>query len=1635
MAKRQDSDAEPHPTPHDLVGPGLEFAVVGMGASAGGLSAFKKFFNAMPIDSGAAFVLVPHLDPTHQSLMVELVARQTKMPVCEARDGMSLEPNHVYVIPPNKYLTLQQRRLQLSELSEKHVAPTAIDGFFRSLAREQLDHAIGIVLSGTSSHGTPGIKEIKLVGGMVMAQRPETAEYDSMPRHAIATGLVDYILPPEEMPAALLRYLQHPYIQTARSPVSNDDSIRKELNRILAVLKASSKHDFRSYRSNMLQRRVLRRMGICHLEHFADYVDYLQTNPAEVTALYNDLLIGVTQFFRDAEAFQVLEQRVIPELLGSVNNVSTVCGIGNPRPPTLRVWIPACASGEEAYSIGMLLLEQIGSSKRVVEIQIFATDIDERSLEGARQGIYLESNIEGVSPERRQRFFTKIDSQHWQVNKQLRETITFAPQNLIGDAPFSKLDLISCRNLLIYLEPSVQAKIIRLFHFSLKDRGYLMLGPAESIGREIDLFEPISKKWRVFRRRGPVRRELLEIPIVATDERRRLRLPHLEVSPSPAMGYKELLQRLVLDNFAPAAVLINHKYEIVSVLGPLVRYLEFPPGEITNDVLAMARPGLRTKIRTAVYKAFQSGNSVTEPNARVKRDGKYFACSIAVKPVMESKDAAGLLLVTFQDHAMSEAIAVAGLASVNPSDEIESHLLRHLEEELKFTREDLQSTIEEYESSTEELKASNEEVMSMNEELQSANEELESSKEELQSLNEELSTVNSQLQESVEELDRSNSDLTNLMASSEVATLFLDTQLRIQRFTPYVARLLNLRDSDVDRPISDLSLKFDDGSLLEDCRAVLEKKVPREKEVWTKNEATRLSWQLAEAGQKNVPTKSDHDERGPQCYLRRILPYRTGDQRIDGVVITFFDITDRLLAETRARRLAAVLLDANDAIIVHDFEGRILAWNRGAKRLYGYSEPAALRMNIRDIVPEGKRAEAWDYVQSLLKNEAVGKFETQRLAKDGQLRDMELTVTAYRNEHGELMGVATTERDISERNFLARSLEQVNQTLELRVAEQTQQFRLLAEAVSHLGEGVLIAGNSVDWPGPQIVFVNEALCRITGYSAEELIGQTPRMLQGPESQKEPLSKIKQNLATNHCCAVELKNYRKDGSTYDAELFITPLFNAQGKRTHFVSIHRDISARKRAEANLKYQEELARSIIDALSAHVALLDSQGTIVRVNAAWERFARENQAERLERVGVGANYLEVCRKSSSAGDAFAAEALEGIQAILNHSSSEFQLEYPCHSGQQQLWFILSVTPIDSPGGGVVIAHRNITELKRAEALARAREEQLSAILNTAADAIITIDARGTITLINRSTERLFGYSAEEMLGKNVNMLMPSPFREEHDSYLARYIQTGEAKIIGIGREVLGERKDGSIFPMDLAVSEVDHSRTFTGIIRDISDRTELQKHVLEIAAEQDRRIGQELHDNVQQQLTGLGMLAKSLANVLQKQARPEFGKAERLAQGLADVTKITHLLARGLIPVEIDSQGLHAALTELAENTQEMYGVECRFRGLEPLALADNFVATHLFRIAQEAITNALKHGRATTIEIVLERRAERIALVVLDNGIGIDLKDKNTSGKGLRIMRYRAGLIGATLDIKPGVRSGTQVTCSLSRKNRAL
>jgi two-component system, chemotaxis family, CheB/CheR fusion protein len=633
-------------------------------------------------------------------------------------------------------------------------------------------------------------------------------------------------------------------------------------------------------------------MGLSHIEELPTYLEFLRDNPREITALYKDLLIGVTSFFRESEAFQVLEHRVVPELVARATEEQPI-----------RVWVPGCATGEEAYSIAILLVEAFQAASKAPRIQIFASDIDEESLEVARQGIYPESIASDVSPARIARFFVHVDEHHLQVAKLIREICIFAPQNLIGDAPFSRLDLVSCRNVLIYLEPDVQAKIISLFHFALKPDGYLLLGASETVGRHTDRFEPVSKKWRLYRRIGSTRRELVDIPIIPRGDRR-LSPTLVEPPPLPRRAV-EWMERQLLADHTPAAVLIDVAQDTLCYHGPVVDYLDFPRGEPTRNFLALARPGLRTRLRAAIRTAVREDRTVTDTDCRVNRGGAHIPCAISVSPLRDEKEA-GLLLVTFRDRLQARA-SERGEKPIE-----ESAVVRQLEQELDTTRADLQSALEEVESSNEEHKISNEEVLSMNEELQSANEELETSKEELQSLNEELSTVNSQLVEKVDELEHVKSDLLNLMNSTEIATIFLDADLRIQSFTPATSKLMSLVASDVGRPIRDFSTRFTDESLLEDARQVMELLTPIEKDVKTEGDA--------------------------RFYSRRILPYRTLDGRIAGVVVNLVDITDRKRAEAllaavnkelahRINRSEEELGTTQESLIESETRFRLLAEN------------------------------------------------------------------------------------------------------------------------------------------------------------------------------------------------------------------------------------------------------------------------------------------------------------------------------------------------------------------------------------------------------------------------------------------------------------------------------------------------------------------------------------------------------------------------------------------------------------------------------------------------------------------------------------------------------------------------------------
>ncbi len=861
------------------------FPIVGVVASAGGLTAMNQLLGAITVDCGIAFVLVPHLDPKQESQMVAILSKACELPVVEVTDAMVPEANRVYVIPSKYYLTIRDGSFHLSQPTESEIRETAIDIFLRSLAADLGERSIGIVLSGTGSHGTLGIRDIKLAGGMAIAQEPATAEFDTMPASVIREGLSDYVLPPAEMPETLKRYMQQPYLNSATSPTMGIPAEDGQLDAIVELLRQHTQFDFRNYRKNMVLRRIQRRMGLHQLETSTQYDQLLKNDPAEILALYRDLLISVTAFFRDPEAYDALSTQLRTEpAIREANRLP------------FRVWVPGCATGEEAYSLALLLIEcldenndsQLDRSSSSKRFQLFASDVDEAAIAVARTGIYPVSISADLSKDRLERFFTKAGDAHYQIGKQLRDAIVFSRQNVINDPPFSRLDLISCRNLLIYLEPEMQQQLLSLFHFALADDGLLFLGPAESLGQASDLFEPVSKKWRIFQKLPTSIRGQLAFPIGTANASQSVQV-NAPTKVPPRQAYKTLVEKSLIANYTPATALINRRHEVLYVAGPIVDYLEFPAGELTQNLLAMCRPGLRTKLRFACQKCMAEDTDASFVTA-IERGEDSVLCSVHIRVANLPDDAERLMLVNFVDKPSR------GEGSINPKLKRgyftrllhhirlgPTHLLRdrrqqapetnyvhQMEQELQTNSEELRGVIAELEGANEDLKSSNEEIMSMNEELQSANEELETSKEELQSLNEELSTVNFELLDKVHELDVANNDILNLIASTEIATLFLDSNLHIQRFTPPTVALFNLRLTDLGRPLGDITPRFDDAELQSDCQKVVKGSAPIQHEI---------------AGQNS------------RLYLRRILPYRSTSDHISGVVITFVDLTDRLRLE------------------------------------------------------------------------------------------------------------------------------------------------------------------------------------------------------------------------------------------------------------------------------------------------------------------------------------------------------------------------------------------------------------------------------------------------------------------------------------------------------------------------------------------------------------------------------------------------------------------------------------------------------------------------------------------------------------------------------------------------------------------
>ena len=1081
------------------------FRIAAVGASAGGLKAFEELLSALPAQPGIAFVLVPHLAPQYESHLAEILAHSTKLPVSEVKNGERVQPDRIYIIAPNRAMQIKQGVLRLSEFGHKADWRNPIDSFFYSLAADQKTNAIGVLLSGEGSDGTEGLKAIKAGGGTTFAQSEKTASHLSMPHSAVEAGSVDFILSPAEIGKRI-----SPARPGGPGPAGAGLAAKPAedpLTGILDLLRTAKGVEFELYKRSTLRRRIQRRMALRRIHDPEKYFRLLASDAAELEQLYRDILICVTSFFREPESFRELKRTIYPRLLKNRRANEPI-----------RIWVPGCSTGEEVYSHAINLVEFLGPKVSQTPFQVFATDVNPAVIEKARAGLYPKKIKAHVSPERLRRFFTETRD-GYRIVPAIRERCVFAAKNLVQDPPFTNLDLISCRNLLIYLGPALQEKAMRIFQYALKPHGILMLGHSETTGEFFGGFSPVKAKRKVFSERTTASASRLDFfksgRFLETEPA--FKLPYYGERGQVKQAQEEADLRGELDSILPAryipnGVIVNGELEILRFLGNISAYLRPAPGRPSLNLRRMASSGLLLELRTAIHVAKKTACAVRKEISLPKPGGGPGRIQVEVLPVNGSSH----FLILFEELL---APAPGQKPAAAAPGEKDSRRVVQLKEDLAVSAEHLKAIIEEQESTNSRLKSSNEELLSNNEELQSVNEEFETSKEELQSANEELITSTEELGDANQILNRSNSDFSNLLANIDIPVVLLGADLTIRRFTPPAAEALDLSPDKIGRHITEVKLPL----LVPDLKQRL--------------------LNVIKTGQ--VQKLEVADTRGKWYYLF-IRPYRTDKNkaeksRTEGAVLALVDIQDRKLAEKNLLRLATLVLDSNDAVIIIDLKGRITAWNKGAQRMYGYSEKEALGMNISRLMPEKTRMRAKDLVRV-----SAGPIETRRRARDGRVLDVLLTVTVLRDEKGRPVEVAETERDITEQKQTER---------ERKLAEKNT--LRLANSVLDSNDAVIICDLK-----DRILAWNKGAQKMYGYSEKEALAMSIRRLMP----KNKLIKARE-LVRVSAAPIEAQRCTKGGRTLDVLLTVTVLRDDRGRPVEVATTERDITERKGAEREL------------------------------------------------------------------------------------------------------------------------------------------------------------------------------------------------------------------------------------------------------------------------------------------------------------------------------------------------------------------------------------------------------------------------------------------------------------------------------------
>ncbi len=1510
--------------------------IVGVGASAGGLEAFTLLLRHLPADTGFGFVLVQHLDPEHASALTQLLARATAMRVREATHNGRVEANCVYVIPPNRSLGIAQGVLKLQPRARDRTALRSIDHFLEALAKDQRERAIGVILSGTATDGTLGLEAIKAEGGLTFAQ-DDSARYDSMPRSAVAAGCVDLELSPPAIARELARIAKHPSVAgrpveraNPATPTALDDTAAgppeeaKAYQQILLLLRNHSGVDFSLYKATTIHRRITRRMVLNRHATLSRYAEFLRGNTKELDALYADALINVTSFFRNPEVFDVLRQKVFPKLLQERGD------------EPVRVWVLGCSTGQEAYSLAMAFTEAADDVVRARKLQVFATDLSEANLVKARHGFYTKTLVQDISPERLRRFFVEEDG-GFRIIKPLREVVVFARQNVISDPPFSRMDLISCRNVMIYFEPALQKKVLPTFHYALKPGGCLLLGASESIGGFTHLFGALDKRHKIFGRKTgatavlqlPLRKEGKALPA-------RGRAPRATLTPAarPGGGPDPLrteinaereADRVTVNQFAPAGVLINADLQILQFRGQTGAFLEPPMGKASFDLLKMAREGLMLPLRATITRASRDNTTARLEHVPVRRDGETCIVNVEVVPLRNLKERCFLVLFEeVQPAAAATAPPARPLMAKTPrrvERAAESARVTSLERDLAETRDYLQSIQEYQEAANEELQASNEEGQSANEELQSLNEELETSKEELESTNEELTTVNDEMTSRNTELSRLNSDLTNVETATKFVIVLLGRDLTVRRFSAQAETQFRLLASDVGRPIGAVRHNL----VLPDLETIIALVIANVREC-----------------EREV---RDHAGR---WYSLRVRPYLTVDNKVDGAVLVLLDIDDlkrtEQLISAAHEHAEAIIRTVPNPLVTLTADLRVQSTNDAFNRSFKVA-PAAIKGHYFFEIDRG----AWNTpkLHQLLRdviprNSVVSEFEvTHDFPRIGR-RSLLLNARVLNEPGGKhkeiLLGIQDVTDVLAFQADLRRS--------ELR-------FRRLFEAAQ---DGILI----LDPVTRKITDANPYIVKLLGYSRAQLLKKELWQigLLKEESANQAAFRMLQRKGFVRYEDLPLKS--RGGQHHEVE-FVSNLYDEDGGAVIQCNI-RDITERKRAERALLASEERYRTLFNSIDEGFCVIETlcnrQGRcvdyrFVEVNPAFERQSGIVQAvgKRIREINPNAEarWFEEYGRVAQTGRAvrFSSE-MKGLKA----------------------WFDVYAFRLGGPGSArVAVIFSNITERKLAE--------------------VALAEARVMLAQYAGQLEKLVTQRTAELVTANYQLLQSVESNQKgKEEFRALFMESQgmQAKLRQLTREIITTQE------------------------------------------EERKSISRELHDEVVQTLVGINVelaaLKKEAASGAPRLQR-KIGRTQRLVEGAVHAV---HRFARGLRPAVLDDLGLIAALHAHSKSLAAQYQIAIKLTAPREAEALGGAERTVLYRVAQESLTNVIRHAGATTVVIVIVQIPGALRMEVRDNGksfaVEKTLAKENNKRLGLVGMRERVEMVGGKLTIESSPGNGTTV-----------